>query len=93
MVLERAAITVRDGTEADFEAAFVEARGLLAGAEGCESVKLLRGVESPTSYLLLVEWRRLEDHMEGFRNSPEFGQWRDLVGPFFATAPDVEHFA
>lgn len=93
MILERAAITVRDGDQEAFESAFATARELLAAAGGCESVRLLRGIESPTSYLLLVTWRRLEDHMEGFRSSPAFGEWRSLVGPFFAEPPDVQHFS
>lgn len=93
MILERAAITVRDGDQEAFESAFATARQLLEGAAGCQSVQLVRGIETPTSYLLLVVWRRLEDHMEGFRNSPAFTQWRELVGPFFATPPDVEHFS
>ena len=93
MILERAAITVRDGEQEAFEAAFATACQLLSRSPGCASVQLVRGIESPTSYLLLVVWHRLEDHLEGFRNSPEFGQWRGLVGPFFAVPPEVEHFA
>lgn len=93
MILERAAITVQEGQQEAFEAAFATARQLLEGAEGCASVQLVRGIETPTSYLLLVIWRRLEDHLEGFRNSPDFGAWRGLVGPFFASPPEVEHFA
>ena len=34
----------------------------------------------------------LEDHTVGFRGSPAFAQWRAIVGPFFAAAPQVEHF-
>ncbi len=93
MILERAAITVRDGEQEAFEAAFATARQLLDRSPGCASVQLVRGIETPTSYLLLVVWHRLEDHLDGFRNSPDFGQWRGLVGPFFAVPPEVEHFA
>ena len=39
------------------------------------------GVEE-SSTLLLVEWVSLEDHTERFVGSPEFPQWRALVGPF-----------
>lgn len=93
MILERASITVRDGDQAAFEAAFRAAREHLASAPGCASVRMLRGVEAPTSYLLLVTWATLEDHTEGFRGSPAYGRWREGVGPFFASPPDVEHFA
>ncbi len=93
MILERAAITVRDGDQAAFESAFAGARRILEASPGCRSTQLLRGVEAPASYLLLVVWDRLEDHMATFRGSPAFTRWRELVGPFFAEPPDVQHFA
>lgn len=92
MILERALIRVRPGEEAAFEAAFAEARQVILSAGGCRSAEVLRGVESPSLYLLLVEWASLEDHTEGFRGSALFTRWRELIGPYFAEPPDVEHF-
>jgi hypothetical protein len=40
----------------------------------------------------MIFWDALEDHMVGFRQSPAFAEWRAIVGPFFAEAPQVEHF-
>ena len=42
--------------------------------------------------MLFVEWPTIAHHMEGFRNSALFTQWRALLGPFFASPPAVEHF-
>ena len=92
MVLERAQFRIVPGREAEFEAAFAEAKRLVGGASGFVSATLSRGVESPSTYLLLVEWQTLEDHTVGFRQSPAFGQWRGLIGHLFDGAPDVEHF-
>ncbi len=92
MVLERAQIRVVPGREQEFEAAFAEARTVIAGSGGFRSATLSRGVESPSLYLLLVEWATLEDHTVGFRESPAFVEWRRLLGPMFDGAPDVEHF-
>ncbi len=91
-VLERAVITVRPGTEAAFAAAFPEARAVILSADGCNSARLLRGIESASSFLLLVEWDSLAHHMEGFRNSPLFAEWRAILGPYFAEPPVVDHF-
>jgi len=33
------------------------------------------------------------NHTVDFRESPAFAEWRGIVGPFFASAPQVEHFA
>ena len=92
MVLERALITVTPGSEGEFEQAFATARAQLSGSPGFRSGRLTRGVESPSTYLLLVEWETLEDHTEGFRGSPAFAEWRRLLGPFFVEAPAVEHY-
>lgn len=91
MVLERALISIVPGQEDAFERAFAQAKDVIAAADGFVRATLSRGVERPSDYLLLVEWETLEDHTVGFRESPAFGQWRALVGPFFAAAPDVEH--
>ncbi len=92
MVLERAAIRITPGREAEFETAFEQAQLVIAAAKGFAGLTLSRGVESPGAYLLLVEWQTLEDHTVGFRESPAFGEWRGLIGQFFDGAPDVEHF-
>ena len=92
MILERAQFPILPGREEEFEAAFAEAKKLIAGASGFVSATLSRGIESPSTYLLLVQWQTLEDHTEGFRGSPAFGEWRRLIGHLFDGAPEVEHF-
>lgn len=52
---------------------------------------MTHGVETPTRFVLLVEWDSIADH-EGFRNSERFAIWRGGIGPHFANPPHVEHF-
>ncbi|MEU8261408.1 antibiotic biosynthesis monooxygenase [Micromonospora sp. NPDC048999] len=92
MVLEVALIDVMPGHEDDFAAAYAQARPVLAGTEGCRSVRMTRGVESPSRFVLLVEWDSVEAHEVNFRQSERFQQWRALIGPHFANPPLVEHF-
>ncbi len=40
----------------------------------------------PPSAPWLVRWVNLGDHTEGFRGSPAFTRWREIVGPFFRGA-------
>ena len=94
MILELADIRIHPGRHAEFEAAI--RRGVetvIAHAKGFRGYRVDRGVESPDRYLLLIEWDSLEDHTEGFRGSSDFARWRELVGPFFAAPPVVEHFS
>jgi heme-degrading monooxygenase HmoA len=92
MILERAQIPVLPGQEENFEQAMAQARGVISQAHGFRSLRFLRGIDSPHSYLLLIEWDTLEDHTEGFRGSELFVQWRALLDPYFNGAPQVEHY-
>ncbi|MER5756775.1 antibiotic biosynthesis monooxygenase [Streptomyces sp. NPDC002088] len=93
MIVEHAELAVTAGREAEFEAAFEEARKVLAKADGFRWTELLRCEERPEAYLLLVGWEEsVEAHTVGFRESERFQRWRALVGPFFAKPPTVEHY-
>ena len=92
MILEVALIDVSPGQEEQFAAAYRKAHPILAGTEGCHSVRMTHGVESPSRFVLLVEWESIEAHEENFRKSERFNQWRALIGPYFAKPPLVEHF-
>jgi heme-degrading monooxygenase HmoA len=93
MILEVADISILPGQQQAFEHAIV--RGVttvIAKAKGFIGYQVLCGVESPQRYLLQIQWATLEDHTQGFRDSPAFAEWRAIVGPFFAMPPKVEHF-
>lgn len=93
MILELADIRIHPGQNAAFEEAIQ--RGLktvISKAPGFKDYTINRGIESPQRYILQIRWATLEDHTVGFRGSELFTQWRAIVGPFFASAPSVEHF-
>lgn len=92
MVLEVALIEVLAGREEEFAAAYRKGHELLASTPGCRSVRMTRGVESASRFVLLVEWDSIEAHLDNFRATDRFTQWRTLIGPFFDGAPTVEHF-
>lgn len=92
MILEHALLPVISGQEGAFEAAFAEAQPIIAGMPGFISLTLSKGVESPSTYLLLVQWQTVEHHEVGFRQSPEYQQWRALLHLFYDPFPVVEHF-
>jgi heme-degrading monooxygenase HmoA len=92
MILEHAVLDVVAGQERAFEAAFAEARSIIASMPGFQRLTLSRGIERPGVYLLLVEWRELEDHTEGFRKSTGYQRWRELLHHFYDPFPVVEHY-
>ena len=93
MILEIADIRIAPGQNAAFEAALQHALATVASqVQGMQGWKVNRGVESAERYILQIFWASLEDHTVGFRQGPLFAQWRGIIGPFFAQAPQVEHF-
>lgn len=92
MILESAHLDVKPGQEDAFEVAFGEAKSLIASMPGFVSLELQRCIETPTRYLLLVQWRTLEDHTVCFRTSPEYQQWKALLHHFYDPFPTVEHY-
>ena len=93
MITEQATLDVKPGQEREFEVAFAEAKAIVAAMPGFGSLELHRCIEMPNRYLLLVSWERLEDHTEGFRKSPMYEKWRELLHRFYDPFPVVEHFS
>jgi heme-degrading monooxygenase HmoA len=92
MILETAMLDVRPGQEEAFEGAFAEASSIISAMPGYLGHELLRGIEQPSRYVLLVRWETLEDHTVGFRGSPEYQEWKALLHHFYDPFPTVEHF-
>ena len=91
VVLEIADFAVLPGKGDEFVAAVREGLAYIAATPGFRSARVTRGVESPSRFVLLIEWDSLEAHTVGFRESENFPRWRSVVGPFFDGTPRVEH--
>lgn len=91
MTLEIAIFDITEGREDAFIESFHAARHLVADSDGCHALRMTRGVETPSRFVLLVEWDSVDAH-QAFRDSDRFGRWRGHVGPHFAGPPVVEHF-
>jgi heme-degrading monooxygenase HmoA len=92
VIVEHALLPVRAGMSDEFRLAFSEAKAIISRMPGFKSLTLSRCIERPDVFLLLVEWDRLEDHTVGFRGSPDYQQWRELLHRFYEPLPLVEHF-
>jgi len=92
MILEVAILNVRVGRSRDFEAAFSEAESIISAMSGYERHELRTCVETRDRYLLLVWWKDVESHTEGFRGSPDYQRWKALLHHFYDPFPVVEHY-
>lgn len=92
MILEAVMLQVRPGMEQEYEEAFRQASKIISSINGYISHELQRCMEIEGKYLLLVKWESLEDHTVGFRQSPEYQEWKQLLHRFYDPFPIVEHF-
>jgi len=91
-IVELATIDIKQGTNADFEAALEKAQHVISKSNGYIGHQFQKCVEQDNRYVLLIRWKTLEDHTKGFRESELFKEWRALIGPYFETAPMVQHY-
>lgn len=92
MMLEIANLQIRPGQAAEFEAAFHEAQRIISSMPGYLGHELQRCIERPHHYMLLVRWQTVEHHEQGFRQSPQYQAWRQLLHHFYDPFPTVLHY-
>jgi len=91
MITEIAAIDVKPGMEAEFEAGVAKAAPFFKRAKGCHGMSIEKSIEKPSRYRLFVQWDTVEAHTVDFRGSADFQEWRKCVGHCFESPPQVEH--
>ena len=91
-VLEVATFDIHLGQEANFEHTFKTAQSFISEQQGYISHNLKRCIEHSNRYTLFVEWQTLEDHIDGFRQSQHYQQWKKLMQPFFMSNTSVLHY-
>jgi heme-degrading monooxygenase HmoA len=92
MIVEVVMAEVRPSTEADYVSAFREASTHLRTVPGYVTHDLRRSLETPHRFGFTITWESVEAHMVGFRNSPQYQQWKRLLHRFYDPFPVVEHY-
>ncbi len=70
-----------------------KAQSIISNMQGYLSHQLQKCIEKNNRYILLVNWKTLDDHTVGFRQSPEYEQWKKLLHHFYSPFPEVEHYS
>ena len=92
MILEIATLNVIQGKGEAFEEAFTEAQEIIVTMDGYISHQLQKSIDIPNQYVLLVNWKTLESHTIGFRESEQYQEWKALLHHFYDPFPTVEHY-
>ncbi|MGE0240288.1 MAG: antibiotic biosynthesis monooxygenase [Parvibaculaceae bacterium] len=93
MILEHALLQVKPGLEQAFEQAMGDALPLIAATPGFLTLEVRPCIEAKGKYLLLVAWATLDAHIQGFRGSERYGEWKRLLHHFYEPFPLVEHYS
>jgi heme-degrading monooxygenase HmoA len=93
MIKEFAQVEVLPGKDGEFVAAVnLAVAEVLSTARGFIAFEIYKSVERENVYMFEIQWATLVDHTIGFRESDLFPKWRAIIGPFFASPPQVEHW-
>ena len=91
MVIESAQLPIIAGREEEFEQAMVRGREILESSPGSGKVMITRGVENPSTYVLLIEWESVEKHQKAMEEEG-FREFREILRSFYDGKAIVQHF-
>jgi len=65
---------------------------ILQNSSHCLGYQLLRGVEEPGNWILLLTWDSVEGHEQGFRQEQGFRAFFGFVKPFLSQVQEMKHY-
>jgi heme-degrading monooxygenase HmoA len=83
MILETALLFVKKGQEVQFEKKFEIASQYISKIQGYLGHSLKKCIEQENKYILLVDWKIIEDHTIGFRQSEHYLEWKKLFHHYY----------
>lgn len=92
MTTELIRYRVESGQEEAFIRAYTEAGVFLDCSPDCPGYEILRGVEEPQHFVVVIRWASVERHLEGFRKSADFPAFFAAVKPFFVAIEEMKHY-
>lgn len=92
MILEAAILQVKPDRNDTFVSTFKQASHIISSMKGYIKHELQHCLERENQYILLVWWETLDDHVIGFRQSPQYQEWKQLLHDYYEPFPTVEHY-
>jgi quinol monooxygenase YgiN len=92
VVVEYIRYTIDAGRAEAFDEAYRRGAEALQASEHCQRYEVTRCAEDPTQHIVRIEWDSEEGHLSGFRQSPEFRNFFQAVGPFVNDIEEMRHY-
>ncbi|MFD2935383.1 antibiotic biosynthesis monooxygenase family protein [Spirosoma flavum] len=84
--------TIAADQQLAFEQSYAQAAIHLLASPYCRGYQLIHGVEEAANYIVIIQWTSVDEHLNGFRKSEEFGLFFRLVKPFFTNIQEMKHY-
>ena len=92
MIVEMAVLEAKPGEADALRDGLRAARTVIERAEGYLGSAFCQSIEKPERFVLSIKWVNVAAHMEGFRQSAIFPQWRSHFAHLLSGPPDVLHY-
>jgi quinol monooxygenase YgiN len=92
MIVEYTRYRIKDGRAGAFVEAYEKAAEYLNSSPACLAYELTQCTEEPERFMLRIEWKSIEEHLQGFRKEPGFQEFFKLVQPFFREIEEMQHY-
>ena len=92
MITELIRYNIQPAQAGAFEEAYRQTEKIMKESEHCLGYELLRGIEEPDNWVLLIYWDSVEGHEQGFRTEAGFAEFFKLVKPFFQQIQEMKHY-
>lgn len=91
MVIERAELPIQEGKEEEFQAKLAEVMPHMQVEGGPHAIQVGRGIEDPTTFILVVTWDSPEHHGT-FAQTDDFAKFAEVARGYCRDKPRMEHF-
>ncbi|RYE46285.1 MAG: antibiotic biosynthesis monooxygenase [Hyphomicrobiales bacterium] len=92
MIVEYLRYTIPEDQEVAFIRAYDAARGLLMRSAYAKAFEICQCVDDKTQFILRIEWTSADDHLTGFRKSPEFQEFFGHIRQFVSAITEMRHY-
>ena len=92
MIVEYTRYRIPQDRRESFVNAYEQAADYLSASPHCLAYELSHCVEDQDRYVLRIEWKSTQEHIEGFRKEAGFKEFFRLVQPFVDNIEEMKHY-
>ncbi len=92
MIVEYLRYTIPEDQQAGFIRDYDAACGPLMRSPHAMAFELCQCADDNTQFVLRIEWTSAEDHLTGFRRSPEFQEFFGHIRQYLSAITEMRHY-